>query len=107
MLKCETSPDKKLPPFYVGYSYKRWDKMLIVFHVIPLNYVIRFFRHIEYIWNKFRSKPSIIDHILQMEISKIKNEEIEMLESMIKNKINNMTIKCPSCKRNFFLELKD
>ncbi len=66
----QKSMGEMLPAWYYGYSYRKWDQDVIVFHIIPLNYIIRWCLYISYAWNKFRSTPGRVDRIIEKEIRK-------------------------------------
>ena len=43
-----------MPKWYYGLSYRKYSAKLTVWHIIPVNYIIRFFRFFR---DKLRSKP--------------------------------------------------
>ena len=51
------------PPFYYGYSYTKWETMDMesVWHIIPINYFIRWHRWVWFKWNKLRGRLDCID----------------------------------------------
>lgn len=66
-----------LPVWYYGYSYKELTRSVYVYHIIPLNYLVRWFKYVESWWNKFRSKPNYIDEYVERDIqSKINDLNI-------------------------------
>ena len=54
-----------LPPFYYGHSFNNWEYGECVYHIIPINYFIRFFRLLEFLWYKIRSKPGYVEKQIQ------------------------------------------
>jgi hypothetical protein len=66
-----------VPPFYYGLSYGYYERDIEIWHIIPINYIIRWLRDLKYFWDKIRSKPSIVDKIIQDKISQIQREEEE------------------------------
>lgn len=56
-----------LPPFYYGYSYRDFYANIVYYHIIPINYVIRAYRFLFWLWNIFRSKPSYVDRFILRE----------------------------------------
>lgn len=78
---------EQLPPWYYGLSYHDYCRNFDVFHVMPLNFIIRFGMFIAYKWNRFRSKPTRQDLVIaaalwgrntlsDCEIDKQKEEEL-------------------------------
>jgi hypothetical protein len=66
-----------LPPWYYGYSYYQFDKMVGIYHIIPFNYLIRIFRILNHWWCGFRSKPSKFDILIfeyERKINILKND---------------------------------
>ena len=59
-----------LPPFYYGLTYRDCASDWTYFHIIPLNYIIRFAKWINHKWNRFRSHPSWIDKEIAKVITK-------------------------------------
>ncbi len=62
MVMCKEGD--QLPPWYFGLSYREWSRDYTVFHVIPLNFIIRLGIFIAHKWNRFRSKPTRSDLII-------------------------------------------
>lgn len=60
-LKVEVEDYGVMPPFYYGRTHKDWEKSTTIFHIIPINYIIRFGMLIKYKWDVFRSRPSYVD----------------------------------------------
>lgn len=65
-----------LPSWYYGLSYHDHCRNYDVFHIMPLNYIIRVCRDIAYAWNRFRSKQTWSDKMIEREchvfITKVK-----------------------------------
>ncbi len=59
----EINSGKKLPPFYYGLSYIRYDTYVEIWHIIPLNYFIRWGRVIRFMWDSMRAQSSRIDNM--------------------------------------------
>jgi len=66
-----------IPPWYYGLVYIDYIHGKDIFAPIPLNYIIRLARNIEYCWDTFRSKPTWIDRRVERFISEIKRGRIE------------------------------
>lgn len=48
---------ERIPPFYYGLTYLDLLRQESVFHIMPFNYLIRFYRFVCYKWLMFRSTP--------------------------------------------------
>jgi hypothetical protein len=70
MLLTKLHGGEKIPKWYLGYAYKRWDKLIIVYTLIPFNFIIQFINYIKFRYNKWRSKPSIIDKYVIQEVKR-------------------------------------
>ena len=71
-------------PAYLGYSYREFERDTTVFHIVPLNFIIRFFKHLGWIWMKFTHKPSKIDrHIRQDQYIKAYNDYRKIFELLV------------------------
>ena len=60
-LKRIVTEGERLPHPYYGNSYRIPERREMVMHIIPINYLVRAFKHIEYFWNRFRAKPTWLD----------------------------------------------
>lgn len=76
-----------LPSWYYGYSYQKWNCDLTVYHVIPLNFIIRWSRNILHAWNKFRSRPSWVDKIIKEEKLKEWKKAMQYVDYKIEQKV--------------------
>ena len=52
-----------LPPWYYGYSYANLDykDRFVVYHIMPFNYVARWYNNFKYWWHTKRNKMSHFD----------------------------------------------
>jgi len=66
-----------LPPWYYGLVYIDYMHREDIFAPIPLNYIIRLARSIEYCWDRFRSKPTWIDRRVEKFIRELDKGRIE------------------------------
>lgn len=60
----EIRQGERIPPFYYGLSYIRYESMMAeVWHIIPINYFIRWGRNISFMWDGIRANPSKLDNM--------------------------------------------
>ena len=81
------------PPFYYGYTYENFNKQKIYYHIIPINFMIRFYLWIKYLWDVFRLRKAKREiEMLFMTIEKYKMKRLQNIlfeeEINIKSKIN-------------------
>lgn len=71
-IRIEVGEYDELPPFYYGLTRHDYSRLISIFHIIPINFIIRLFYLISYKWNRFRTKETWFD----IEIKKAINDEI-------------------------------
>jgi len=74
--KCEVTQCQLLPPWYYGYAYINWYYSIMVFYIMPINYVIRAYMFIKYKWNRFRGTPSYIDLMIEKVVIDLMIEKV-------------------------------
>ena len=65
----------RIPPFWYGLSYIDYPKRQNVYHIIPLNLVIRGARMLLFWWNRLRSRPTWIDKQVAISLDEIRDTE--------------------------------
>ena len=55
----------KIPAWYYGLAYADYETASRIFYPMPLNYIIRIAMRIQYIWGRFRSKPTWFDREIE------------------------------------------
>lgn len=84
----ETRQGSFIPPFYYGYSYRRYDRMVDVWHVIPLNYLIRWWRNIKYLWDTIRGNPSWLDTQIMLAEKRTREQILKQLDKHMEKALN-------------------
>lgn len=62
---------EKLPRWYYGLSYSDELETVRIFHLIPLNLLIRLAMTISHVWNRWRAKPTWIDLQIRRSVAAI------------------------------------
>ena len=65
-----------IPPWYYGLVYIDYMHRKDIWCPIPLNYVLRTARSLEYFWDKLRSRPTWIDRRVEEYINEINKGRI-------------------------------
>lgn len=65
---CQRRDMERIPKWFMGYAYRRWDLLITVYALMPFNFIIQFVNYIKFRYNKWRSKPSIVDHYVISEV---------------------------------------
>jgi len=65
-----------IPPWYFGLVYVDYMHGKDIWCPIPLNYILRAMKLIEYSWDKFRSSPTWIDKRVERYINEINKGRI-------------------------------
>ena len=79
---------EEIPSWYYGLSHRNWEHCESVYYIMPINYFIRLFKNIDFLWCKFRSRESYVDkqirkgvvrnmRFLEIIIDQIINEKLE------------------------------
>lgn len=53
------------PPWYYGATYYEYHSGTQIFYPIPINLLIRFLKTVQYLWNRWRSKPTFVDRQIE------------------------------------------
>jgi len=50
-----------MPPRCYGLAYYDWMRQSCVYYLMPFNWVVRWWRFMMYVWDTFRSRPTVIE----------------------------------------------
>ena len=75
--------------WWLGYTYQPFDRDCTVYHVVPLNFIIRFFRHVGWLWTRITKKPSKIDLYIHKEYCEAYNRAYNECYANFESKVEN------------------
>jgi hypothetical protein len=61
IIRYDNPEGNRMPPWYYGCACMEITQAIKVYYVIPINYIFRAFRFVQWKWDTFRGKPSWID----------------------------------------------
>lgn len=71
---------EQLPPWFYGMAYIDHYRFMSVYHIIPLNFVVRFFRWLSYHWDFWRSRNTGLDnYINNIMVERMKKQDSDYI----------------------------
>ena len=69
----------RLPAWYYGRSWEDWGSDRATFHIIPINYFIKWYQFLSWKWNRFRGKLSRVDREVAKRIARTNDKQDKYL----------------------------
>ena len=76
-----------MPPFYYGYSYTVYEADYDVWHIIPLNIIVRIVRRLKLSWDKLRGNRTYIDKEIRRRMTELYSQFYNEIEKKVEQRL--------------------